>query len=506
MRASVLASAAVFAFNCHKLMQMDNILCAAAIAVLICDPSALFQSGTQLSFLAYFIVSRFALFGHKQQQLSGLDRLIVDHQSAPVSAVGSVSRWLRSAARTSLVVWVTTLPFVLTSFQVSSWWSIPLTVCLTPPLIVALLSGLVSIAPLPECLTLITTDMSTYALRLINVTTAWCSTLPWSRILSAGTSPAALATLYTCMMASKTSWNPLLRRIAAVLFMLGYIGIMANTFVPAYTRNASVNKDALLIRFVSVGHGCCVLMTFPNGKTWMYDAGELGTGKKAAQSIQSVLWHAGISEVDTLFISHMDKDHFNATPYLLKSTTIRRCIVSDATMALSHKWKDLETLLLENGTKVETCSRSTQFNPCDHAVVRVLFTGLALQQTNDNARSMVLHVQFGIHSLLLAGDIEGIGLDILTRQAIKPIDVLLAPHHGSLHSEPERFAAWCRPRITVATTGRHSLPQRVTDAYTSQHDGRQSALLSTHRHGYVMVRLSQAGIHLEPMYPDGLGS
>ena len=115
------------------------------------------------------------------------------------------------------------------------------------------------------------------------------------------------------------------------MFVVVYAYVGLSIITAGHISDSASTEKRMRDRFVSVGHGCCVLITFPNGSTWMYDAGELGTGKNAAQSIQSVLWHAGISKIDTLVISHMDKDHFNAIPHLLRQTPIERCVVADAT-------------------------------------------------------------------------------------------------------------------------------------------------------------------------------
>ena len=504
MRAAVLATAAVLAFNSHKLVQKDNILCAAGIVVLLCDPSSLFQAGTQLSFLAYFVVSRFSFNRRPNVSNNGIERLISDHQSLPVTAMATMWRWVYAALWTSLIVWSATLPFVLTNFQISSWWSVILSVGLTPPLIVSLISGLASLIPMPEYLSSLCVDTCTASLALIQTTTSWCSDFTWSRYSTAGTSSALLLLLYACLLISKSTWITSLRRVAHTMFVVVYAYIGLSIITAGHISNSSSTENRMRVRFVSVGHGCCVLITFPNGSTWMYDAGELGTGKNAAQSIQSVLWHAGISKIDTLVISHMDKDHFNAIPHLVRQTPIERCVIADATVLLGRKWPGFERVLRDAGIRIEQCRTGTIFTPTTNTKVHVRFTGKELVQSNDNARSTVLEIKIYDQSLLLAGDIEGDGLEILTRQPINKTTVLLAPHHGSLHSSPEKFAAWCRPGLTIASTGRHRIPTRVITAYSANHQGLPSLLLSTHRHGCITVDFTPDGIKCMPLFPNGM--
>ena len=44
---------------------------------------------------------------------------------------------------------------------------------------------------------------------------------------------------------------------------------------------------------------------------------------------------------------------------------------------------------------------------------------------NENARSLVLHVIYGGHSLLLTGDLEGLGLERVLRLHLSDLDDLM---------------------------------------------------------------------------------
>ena len=49
----------------------------------------------------------------------------------------------------------------------------------------------------------------------------------------------------------------------------------------------------------------------------------------------------------------------------------------------------------------------------------------------ENYRSMVLLIEHADHRLLLTGDLEGRGLARVVNLPPPPVDVLMAPHHGS---------------------------------------------------------------------------
>ncbi|MCH2597038.1 MAG: hypothetical protein MKZ95_14770, partial [Pirellulales bacterium] len=74
---------------------------------------------------------------------------------------------------------------------------------------------------------------------------------------------------------------------------------------------------------------------------------------------------------------------------------------------------------------------------------------------SDNANSILLRVQFDGRTILLPGDLESPGLEEVIASSPQDVDILLAPHHGSIFSDPLNFSAWCTPSWTVVS-GRHN--------------------------------------------------
>jgi len=112
---------------------------------------------------------------------------------------------------------------------------------------------------------------------------------------------------------------------------------------------------------------------------------------------------------------------------------------------------------------------------------------------NENARSLVLLVRHAGHSLLLAGDLEGAGLDMVLATPPQPVDVLMAPHHGGKTANPPALAAWARPRLVVACQGPPPWPTQVPAVYES----RGARYLGTWPHGAVTVTSHRTGLVAE---------
>ena len=68
--------------------------------------------------------------------------------------------------------------------------------------------------------------------------------------------------------------------------------------------------------FLAVGHGGCVVLETPGGKTLVYDAGAITGPDVTRRHIAPYLWSRGIRRIDELLVSHGDLDHFNGIPAL----------------------------------------------------------------------------------------------------------------------------------------------------------------------------------------------
>jgi len=79
--------------------------------------------------------------------------------------------------------------------------------------------------------------------------------------------------------------------------------------------------------------------------------------------------------------------------------------------------------------------------------------------------------------------------------AKRPLDVeiLLTPHHGSSHSDPPGFAAWCRPDWSVVSSRRRSVDHQLTAA-SYQEVGAQ--VLHTAECGAAQFALSREGVEV----------
>ena len=75
------------------------------------------------------------------------------------------------------------------------------------------------------------------------------------------------------------------------------------------------DNGLLEIHFINVGQGDCTFVSCPDGENVLIDCGTSGggDGALARQYLQKVLGTTTV-DIDTLVVTHPDKDHYNLLP------------------------------------------------------------------------------------------------------------------------------------------------------------------------------------------------
>lgn len=243
-------------------------------------------------------------------------------------------------------------------------------------------------------------------------------------------------------------------------------------------------SDELRCIFLAVGHGSCIVVETPGGRTLLYDAGAITGPQVTHRTIAPYLWQRGLHRIDEVFLSHADLDHFNGLAALLD-----RFAVSQVTCNPTFVERDdpgvRATLqaLQKRGIPLRIVGAGQRLH-AGEVILRVLHPPLGPFPGEENARSLVILVEHGPHAILLTGDLEGPGLQRLLTLPATPVDVLLAPHHGSKNPNTRELAEWARPHHVIASAGGLTRPETIRPIYEAV----GATVWITRDCGAVMVR------------------
>ncbi|MCC7084672.1 MAG: ComEC/Rec2 family competence protein [Pirellulales bacterium] len=468
-----------------------NSLALAALVIVAMNPADLFRTGVQLSFLSVGVLIWVVPKVLPLRAANPLDRLISATRPLPQRIAARFGRYLTRTFFISAVLWLLIAPLTMARFHMLSPAGLILNLLLAPIVMLLMAAGFAIlivgglVPPLGAALGWLC-DLN---LSLLNSAVQSASHWSGSYFWTPGPSDGWLAGLYLVAVVTlafpPATW-PARWRVALAC---GWGGAALLAALPG-PREAS----ELRCTFVSVGHGCAVVMEFPDGKTLLYDAGSLGSPLAAERSISSYLWSRRIMHLDAIIVSHADADHFNALPGLLDKFNVGVIYVGpgmfeDQTPAL----RALRQSFDRSGAQLHELFAGDRLQIDNDVSIDVLHPPQHRIAGSDNANSIVLLLEYSGKRILLTGDLESPGLEALMNEPRLDCNIVLAPHHGSSHSDPPGFAAWCLPNHVVISGGRGDDSASVRQAY----ERRAAKVWNTAMSGAVTARVREGNLFVE---------
>jgi competence protein ComEC len=251
------------------------------------------------------------------------------------------------------------------------------------------------------------------------------------------------------------------------------------------------DHDRLDCTFLSVGHGCAVLVELPSGQTMLYDAGQMGAPLMAERTISEFLWWRGVRHLDAVVLSHADSDHCNALPGLLEKFSIGAVYVSPAMFKKDNQAvAALHDAIARHGVPIHEVTAGDRLPLGDDCTAEVLHPTKGRITGSANANSLVLAVECFGRRILLPGDLESPGLEkMLAREPLR-CDILMAPHHGSRKRNSPALAQWCQPRwVVFSGDGRWNVLASETP-----YQALGAQVLCTSERGAIHVRITAQGV------------
>ena len=506
VRASILVSTFCVCSLSYRVVIPANTLALAGIIILAHNPSSLFQIGTQLSFLATA-----ALFGCRSllrqtrtrhaTDDNSLLRFILRLQPWPVRCVFWFAEAVTVSFAYTIAMWIVCIALVAHGFHIISVVGIALNVILAVPIITSfvltLLLALLAPVPLVGPALGWLCQGSISLLDWIVTSTAQAEIGYW---WAAGPTRWWVVSFYL-MLGGVALWSrkPRLQKIGYALVAL--FVVLSIGWCPQRVGFTSqgIEQEHLGLHFIAVGHGTSVLLEYPNGEVWLYDAGSLTRSNYAGRLIADVLWQRGHSRLSGIYVSHADLDHFNAVKYLAERFRIsifrttprmhRQLRQAANTMAVGVLWAELDRHQID----VQAVTVGDKWSIGLAGDISVLSPQRGERHESDNEASLVLKLQFGNQRVLLPGDIEEQGVQRLIAREHGGFEIMMLPHHGSQHSLPSQMANWSNPQVVVASTGHSKLTRQVRQIYDAAVARRGGTVYVTSQQGMVSCKIDLDG-------------
>ncbi|MDE0022446.1 MAG: DNA internalization-related competence protein ComEC/Rec2 [Candidatus Poribacteria bacterium] len=233
----------------------------------------------------------------------------------------------------------------------------------------------------------------------------------------------------------------------------------------AQSQTADAPNGLLEATFLDVGQGDAAFIQLPDNTRILIDAGSASEfWDNGERVVVPYLLSRGIDRLDAALITHADIDHAGGIPY-----AIRNLRIDTVLGAPPGKSGLVEEAARERGSRVrygagetiaEGIARGMPFS------VKTLYprseAEVDLEDSNHNADSFVVMLEYGDCRILMTGDIDAQTEAELTRRHHRgeidlSADILKTPHHGSKSSSGEPFLRAVSPRAAVISAGRGNI-------------------------------------------------
>lgn len=303
-----------------------------------------------------------------------------------------------------------------------------------------------------------------------------------------------------------------------ILIRLPGCGLMlCAVLMAAGCRFGYRNEDGIQAAVLDVGQGDCIHIR-GREENYLVDGGSSDVSSAGIYRIEPYLLANAVDTLDYVFVTHGDEDHISGIQELLEGQELGiriRSLVLPPEEFHDEKLEGLARTAQGNGTKVlvmragdeisEDAGREKKDTETDALVLTCLGPeeGQGLKPGNES--SLVLDLSYGDFHMLLTGDAESGGEQILCeKERLGQYDVLKAAHHGSRNSSTEKFLQMTQPSVALISAGvdnRYGHPHAET---LERLDGVGCRTYSTQENGMLTVWTDGETMKLEGFLRTGL--
>ena len=460
----------------------------AALVVLVISPSALFEAGFQLTFLALLAITGISLpvlqrtFAPYRGALHHLDSTALDLALQPKLAqfrldlrliAGRLAQFIGLKAAQFLVRCVTAgilvfCELVIVSaitqavlvlpmrsyFHRAAIIGLPANILVLPLAGIMLNSGAAAIAlsyislPVARLVAMIAAATLHWTLYCLN----WLSHLHISqwRMPDASTLTVLLAAMGVLIAFISV-------RQKRAVALGGMAALFASAmFVAFYSSSPRIELRKLEVTAIDVGQGDSLLIVSPEGRTMLIDAGgsigpvhsEFDFGEDV---VAPYLWSRGLERLDVAVLTHAHGDHIGGLARILEdfhpaelwvginpdTAATEQLYQAAAANHVAVRQHTAGDVLDWGGSRVRILSPPPDWQP---------------KPKHENDDSMAILVTYGETSALLAGDLVK-KMEKFVATESPHADLLKVAHHGSATSTTPELLAAVRPRFAVISAG-----------------------------------------------------
>ncbi|MBQ7918721.1 MAG: DNA internalization-related competence protein ComEC/Rec2 [Lachnospiraceae bacterium] len=256
-------------------------------------------------------------------------------------------------------------------------------------------------------------------------------------------------------------------------------------------------RPPLRIVMMDVGQGDGILLQTGN-RSVLVDGGSSSKSDVGKYQIAPCLAYYGVDYLDAVIITHPDGDHMNGLVGLLENgygERIGQILLPAIDEGMREKeFADIYELLEPYGIPVSYMSAGDAVLLGD-VRMECLHPEEGADIMDSNAYSQVYYLTYSEFSMLLTGDVEAEGeellLEELSRRGICDVTMLKVAHHGSRYSTGEEFLEQVSPEIALISCGADNSYGHPHEETLERLETVGSRILTTPEYGAIVIEVGE---------------
>ena len=284
--------------------------------------------------------------------------------------------------------------------------------------------------------------------------------------------------------------------------------IFTNLINPPNTNPPVTNaENELVIHFLDVGQGDCIIIQLPDGKNMIIDGGNNYNAVKS--HILNFLNTYNITVFDYLMLTHTDADHVGSLDDVILNTDVKRVYIPEVSTQTitTGVYSDFVTAvqnegLAEGDIKTTVMGDSIQSDAGYEIVFFTPLTSMHSEVKSGNAEkinavSPIIILYYGGKSVMFTGDatsssealfLETIAVHSTLKNRNVDVDILKVAHHGSKTSSTTAFLNAVKPEISVISVGNNNYGHPETELI-ERLSNYSDLILRTDEKGDISIKL-----------------
>ena len=247
--------------------------------------------------------------------------------------------------------------------------------------------------------------------------------------------------------------------------------------------NKNINSNNLLIHYIDVGQGDCILIQL-NNKNLLIDSGP----KDGKKSLISYLDNLNIKVIDYLIATHPHEDHIGNMSTIIKRYDVKKFYAPKVSHT-STTFENMVSALIDKNLKISILKEGTDSITLGlNAKFSVFSPPENLISDNLNDYSPIIKLEYLNTSFLFTGDAESISENyvLLSKYNLKA-DVLKVGHHGSSTSTSSNFYNSVAPSIAIISVGLNNTYNHPTSETLSILESNNPLIYRTDINGTIIL-------------------